>query len=239
MDAAILQRYYKYPAYVFKEIDSTNAFALNIVKKGAAHATLVVADKQTNGRGRMNRKFYSPSGGLYFSLILDFPPEKAGELTTLCAVETAKAIKRMYDIGCSIKWVNDLFADGKKVCGILCEGIPQLNKSVAGIGINIGKNSFPEHINAASLNIDQNKQRKEELCAKICKGILKNIEKIPAHMDTYRSLLMTLNKPISFTYKGKEMYGVALDADDTGALIVKTDEGVLRLFSGEVSVKTV
>ncbi len=239
MNYAILHRYYSYKAYLFNETDSTNDFAMELAKNGAEHGTIVAADIQKKGRGRMGRRFYSPYGGLYFSLILDFPPERAGEITTLCAVETAKSIKSMYNISCSIKWVNDLLFNNKKVCGILCEGIPQIKKSVAGIGINIGENSFPEQINAASLNIPEDKQRKEELCAKICSGILKNIDRMPEHMDTYRSLLETLNKSVKFTYKGEEISGLARDVDDTGALIVETDKGVLRVFSGEASVKTI
>ncbi|MDO5022956.1 MAG: biotin--[acetyl-CoA-carboxylase] ligase [Eubacteriales bacterium] len=238
MDIELLKKYYNYPVNLFDNTDSTNAYALKLIKEGAEHGTIVAAESQTQGRGRMGRKFYSPRGGLYMSLVLDFPPERAGELTTLCAVATANSVKKLYNIDCSIKWVNDLLLYGKKFCGILCEGIPQLRKSVAGIGINIGENEFPADINAVSLNIPKEHQQKERLCADIALNIINNIPLMPKHMEEYRKKLSTLEQKIYFTYKGTAMHGIAKDVDDTGALLVETSSGIIRLFSGEVSVKT-
>ena len=135
-------------------IDSTNNRAKALAAQGAPHGTLVCAIAQTGGRGRFGRVFHSPEGsGIYISFVLrpKMPAERAVMLTSMTAVAVARAIEQLADVQVQIKWVNDLFIDGKKTCGILCEAgmdfeSGQLEYAVVGIGVNVGKMTFPEEL---------------------------------------------------------------------------------------------
>ena len=132
---------------ILPETASTNSDARALLLRGGTHGSLVVAARQTGGRGRMGRAFCSEEGGLYMSLLLRgaWP---AGQLTTLCAVAVCRAVERLTQLHLDIKWVNDAQLDGKKVCGILTEMNAQfdyINHIVVGIGINVHNESFPEH----------------------------------------------------------------------------------------------
>ncbi|NLJ64056.1 MAG: biotin--[acetyl-CoA-carboxylase] ligase [Christensenellaceae bacterium] len=238
MDIELLKKLYHYPVYGYDIVDSTNKIALDMAKSCAVHGSLIVADSQTVGRGRLGRSFYSPEGGLYMSIVLDMNPQFAGEITTLCAVAVCIAAKKLLNIELKIKWVNDCLYENKKVCGILCEGLPQMGKCVAGIGININREEFPSDISekAGSIIVDENKR--EELCAYIANYVVNEIHNIPKHMAEYKKRLITLNKKVYFTFEGKNIEGIAIDIDDTGALIVNTESGIIKLISGEVSVRT-
>lgn len=238
MYIGILKKLYPYPVYGYDTVDSTNKIALDMAKSGAAHGSLIVADSQTVGRGRLGRSFYSPKGGLYMSIVLDMNQQFTGEITTLCAVAVCLAAKKLLNIELKIKWVNDCLYENKKVCGILCEGLPQMGKCVAGIGININRKEFPSDISekAGSIIVDENKR--EELCAYIANYVVNEMHNIPKHMAEYKKRLITLNKKVYFTFEGKNIEGIAIDIDDTGALIVNTESGIIKLISGEVSVRT-
>lgn len=132
-------------------LESTNITAAEAAGDGCEALFTVVADTQTAGRGRLDRKFYSPSSGLYFSTVLrpGFPMSKYGLVTPFAAVAVHRAISRVCGVAPKIKWVNDLLLDGKKICGILSEsgtdkkGEPYI---VVGIGINTGDAPFPAEL---------------------------------------------------------------------------------------------
>lgn len=129
---------------VFDEVDSTNSRARALAMRGAAEGTVVTADSQTSGRGRMGRKFESPGGkGIYLSIILrpEFSPQIALFTTTAAAVAVSEAIYEVTGKETGIKWVNDIYIDGKKICGILAEAelnpkTSQFDFVILGIGIN-------------------------------------------------------------------------------------------------------
>ena len=107
--------------FAFKKIDSTNIYAKNLAKNGADEGTVLIAREQTDGKGRLGRTFSSKRGGLYFSVILR-PKNTLNDtvfITTAAAVAAARAIESVADKKCEIKWVNDIYITGKKVCGIL------------------------------------------------------------------------------------------------------------------------
>ena len=134
--------------YYYEQLDSTNLKALELAKQGAAEGTIVIAARQTAGRGRMRRKWESPEGkGLWFSMILrpTIAAEYCAQITLLTAVAAVKALQVLTDKKFSIKWPNDIMLDGKKVCGILAEmaltADGSIEYAVVGIGININMSS--------------------------------------------------------------------------------------------------
>ncbi len=129
--------------YKFKCVDSTNTVAKQLAREGADEGTLVTADRQDAGRGRLGRNFFSPDGGLYMSLLLrpEFSAADARLITTAAAVAVCRVLERKKGNCFSIKWVNDIYKDGRKVCGILTESAPspggKLEWAILGIGINL------------------------------------------------------------------------------------------------------
>lgn len=127
---------------VFDELASTNLTAREIARSGDRREQVIIARRQTRGRGRLGRSFFSPNGGLYMSLLL-FPNNSAHDalhITTAAAVAVARAIDRITNVKCEIKWVNDVYLNDKKICGILTEGqVSQsaLDFAVLGIGVNL------------------------------------------------------------------------------------------------------
>ena len=230
------------PIQAPEETSSTNTDARRWLQNGAAHGSLVAADRQTAGRGRLGRSFASADGGLYMSVVIksDLP---AGVLTTLCAVAVRRAIKALTGITADIKWVNDLQVNGKKICGILCEGVWQGDRLlgvIAGIGLNICQREFPEGLRdiAASLYPDGHSPvDPARFCAAIWKEIFTLLPLAPAHMAEYRQACLTLGQRVYWENAAGRREGMARDVDDTGALLIDTAEGPVVLAAGEVSVR--
>ena len=142
---------------VFSSVTSTNTILKEMAEQGAKEGTVIIAEEQTAGRGRTGKQFYSPKGtGIYISILLrpDIPAEESLFLTTSAAVATARAIEDVSDKRALIKWVNDIYLEDKKACGILTEGAfnvetGKLDYAIVGIGINvcIPDGGFPDNIN--------------------------------------------------------------------------------------------
>ena len=230
------------PVRVSEVTVSTNSDAKEWLMQGATHGSLIIARRQTGGKGRMGRSFASAEGGLYMSIVLRSPCG-AGELTTLCAVAVRRAVRQLTGIILDIKWVNDLLHNGKKVCGILCEGV--WNGSiplgyVAGIGLNVSQKEFPPDLKdiAASLYPDGNAPAGPEVFAsEIHKEIIRLLPGSPGHMAEYRSACLTLGKQIRWKKEEKTYTGIARDIDNNGSLIAETEDGTFRIRSGEVSLE--
>ena len=157
MDKKILEQYLdeKLNITIFDELDSTNNYLKKLGSQGEKETQLVIAQSQTSGRGRMGRTFYSPDGtGIYFSLLLHpkFSAKKSLFLTVMAAVSVAETVMKYNSNDVKIKWVNDIYIDGKKVCGILTEcsinADKKLDFAVVGIGINVvaPENGFPDEV---------------------------------------------------------------------------------------------
>lgn len=227
---------------VFSEIDSTNLEAKR--RATAVHNTpmLFVADSQTAGRGRMGRQFYSPdSTGLYMSYMYtpDCGFSDSVTVTAAAAVAVARAIKRLTDLEPEIKWVNDIYIGGKKVCGILTEAVTGKDvKIIIGIGINITTQSFPKEIEgiADSLKISVDRNR---LAARIVKELQVLISELSerSFIEEYRRLSCVLGRDVTFIKNGEERYGKAVDIDRDGGLVVQTSDGSITLNTGEISLK--
>jgi len=228
-----------YPLRLFDSLDSTNSYAKKWAAEGAPQGAAVFAREQTKGRGRRGRAFCSPPGGLYMSLVVENTQVSPGQLTTLAAVAALEAVAQVTGQRLHIKWVNDLLYQGKKVAGILTEGViiqGILAKSVIGIGLNLGPEELPVP-GAGSLYVKGQPADRERLAAEIMGRILSGLSQAPRHMASYRAHCINLGQWVSFEYENQPKTGLAEDVDNEGALLVKTREGPLRLIAGEVSIR--
>ncbi|HHX24836.1 MAG: biotin--[acetyl-CoA-carboxylase] ligase [Tepidanaerobacteraceae bacterium] len=237
--------------YYYTVIDSTNAEAKRIAQEGAPEGTLVIAEKQEKGRGRMSRLWSSPTGGIWFSIILrpNIPPQEATKLTIMTAVAVAEAIIYKTGIDAQIKWPNDILFDGKKVCGILTEmsaEMDMVNYIIVGIGINVNNDIFPnelKHIGTSLKNIKGYSFSRTALLAALLEGFEYYYEKFKNKrfdeiIDKWRSLCLNLDKSIRITGKDGIIEGIAMDIDESGALLVKTkNDETVRILSGDVSLR--
>ncbi|MFP3155798.1 biotin--[acetyl-CoA-carboxylase] ligase [Lachnospiraceae bacterium ZAX-1] len=157
--------------HYYDEVDSTNNVAKRLAEEGKPHGTLVVAEIQSQGKGRRGRGWISPAGeGLWFTILLkpDINPSSAPMLTLVMAMAVIKAIQSITGIEPSIKWPNDIIIDGKKVCGILTEMSAQIdyvNHIVLGTGINIHNKIFPDEIKNSATSLDIELQRRMDKSA--------------------------------------------------------------------------
>ena len=237
---------------VLKEVDSTNTYLKNAAEKGEKDGSVIIAETQTAGRGRIGRNFYSDKGGLYMSILIrpDMPTERSLFITTGTAVAVSKAIEKTSGKSVGIKWVNDIFIGGKKVCGILTEGASnfetgQLQYAVVGIGINVTepKEKFnPEIADIATAIYDKNEPYgiKNRLAAEILNQF-SEIIKAPdnkAVIDEYRARSIIIGKEVNIIENGEVKSATVVDIDDTAAIILKTDDGkIIKKTSGEISIK--
>ena len=235
-------------------IDSTNRIAKELANGGAANGTIVIAEEQTGGKGRLGRSFFSPKyKSILMSIILKpkFLPHDAPKCTLMTAVAVARAMIR-FDLKPAIKWPNDLLYNGRKIVGILTEisaEMSRINYIVIGIGINVNINreEFPEDIKdiAASLS-----EIKGETVSRtdFLKAMLEEFDKlyIEATQNGFENILqlwrkynITLGKKIKVIPAGsdEEFSAIAEDIDSEGALIVKTERGLERVYAGDVSIR--
>ena len=236
------------PLHFFHSTDSTNKRASALALEGACHGTCVIAGHQTAGRGRLGRSFYSPERqGIYLSVILkpDFDISKAVLITAAASVATSRAIQTVCGVHPQIKWVNDLYLDGKKICGILTEAITdfesgQITNIVAGIGINCSCEDFPDEIQGIAGGIPGS-YSKNALAAEVVNQLLDIASNIEARdfIDEYRQSSMVIGKNINVIKTGREpVAAFAEDIDSNGALIVSYSDGTREaLTTGEVSIR--
>ena len=222
-----------------QETDSTNRVAKELARQGAKHGTAVLARRQSAGRGRMGRQFFSPEGGLYLSVILrpDVTPEDLLLMTPMAATAVWKAVESLTGIRLGIKWVNDLYLEGKKVCGILCEGAG--DAVVVGIGLNLctPEGGFPPELNARALNVPY---PPEVLATIITEELLKGCEDLPYGGFLYEYIgnnIVCRRELMVYPVKGAPYPARGKQIDRRGRLIVETANGEQVLDSGEVSIR--
>ena len=239
--------------HYFESIDSTNTAAKKMAAEGAPDGTVLIADMQTGGRGRMGRSFHSPAGsGIYMSVILRprCPASKLMHLTCAVAVASADAIEAETGLRPGIKWTNDLVHEKQKLGGILTELSLDKNGyvdyAVLGVGINCCQSSedFPEEIRrvATSLQLCTGKSidRAAVAAAMITafERMSRSITDPQTFLPRYREDCITIGQSISLLRGDEVRHGDALDIDDNGSLIVKFDDGHIEsVHSGEVSIR--
>lgn len=237
---------------VRKTVTSTNTIAKELAAGGAREGTVIIASEQTEGRGRMGRSFYSPtSTGLYMSLILRprLSLEDSLLITTGAAVAAAKAIESVANRPVQIKWVNDLFIDGKKVCGILTEASLNvenggLEYAVLGIGINVNTRDFPDDIKEVAGSVFSEKPNDQPvtsiLAAKILNNLADTLDNLAGktYLAEYKKRSFLLGKNIYVIKGSKSIPAKAIDIDDKARLVVEyPDSSTEALNSGEVSIR--
>lgn len=229
-----------------KIITSTNAVLKDLANNGAAHATVLTAEGQTNGKGRLGRGFYSPEKtGLYMSILLkEGIDEEPPLLTTLAAVCVMKAIKDLTGKNTQVKWVNDVLLNGKKICGILTQGsfkAKKLEYAIIGIGVNVSTDSFPEEIKNTAGSLGEAPQFCKELRDKILYHFSVEFKKMKNRdfLDFYRQNCVTIGREIKIISPGKEpIEALAKGVDDNAGLVVEyKDKTKGVVSSGEVSVR--
>lgn len=236
---------------ILDKVDSTNNYAKELVLNGDRKNTVVIAESQIGGRGRVGRPFYSPKGnGLYMSILI-YPKlnvEYATLITTFTAVAVAKAIEKLTGGSTlNIKWVNDIYMNGKKICGILTEaGFDfeggAIDYAIIGIGINVFGTEFPDSIKNIATSIEKETGKiisRNELAVEILNN-LSNIQeaiKDKTYLDYYREKSNVIGKNVLVINGDNKFNAKAICIDDNAALIVETEDGMRTLNSGEVSIK--
>ena len=232
---------------------STNALLRERAAAGAAEGSVILANQQTQGRGRLGREFYSPPDtGIYQSLLLrprGMEPSKAVKLTTMAAVAACDAIEKVSGKEASIKWVNDIYLNEKKVCGILTEASYSLESGsldyvILGIGFNVypPAGGFPSELAgiADSILKIQTDQGKNRLAASFLRRFLE-IYRGTAEEDyatVYRAKSMVIGRPIRVISPAGTRNAYALDVDRDCRLIVRWEDGTVEhLSSAEISIR--
>ena len=237
---------------IYKTLESTNKTAKEMAVAGAEHGTVIIADSQTKGRGRYSRSYFSPSGGLYMSIILrpevlNF--ENPTSVTAFAAVAVCEAIESISEKTPKIKWVNDVLIDEKKVCGILTEAVTDFESGsldwiVLGIGINvyIKTEDFPDDLQTSATSIFPNEKMfgvRNKLSAEIINRIL-GYDITPREAEIfrkYKNRLAMLGNQVTVIQNKNEYKAAVIDIDAAGHLVVKNENGeIITVSSGEIRV---
>lgn len=239
-----------------EQVDSTNLYAKRIAEKGFSDGTVILANEQLKGKGRLGRSWTSPKDkGIWMTIMLkpNINPAQAAKVTLLTACAVNKAIEDNCDIKSKIKWPNDIICNGKKLCGILTEmnaELDEIHYLIVGIGINVNLDieEFPEelHSTATSIKIEKgiDVSRKE-----LVKSILNNFEvyyktflktgSISQFISEYREKSAVIGRDVNIISSTVKFKGRVLDISEEGQLLVQLEDGSIKeVISGEVSIRS-
>ncbi len=235
--------FYKTIEY-YDNVPSTNNLMKNTKYR---QGDVVIAENQSSGRGRNDRTFYSPKEkGLYFSFVIEpqLTVYDSLKITAICAVSLIKTIMKNYPLEPSIKWVNDIILNNKKVAGILCEAALEMNtaqiqKMVIGIGLNVHKQVFPDNLKdiATSLENEYDKfVEREKLVIDFLNYFYEDYKNL-SFIDDYKKYSCILHQNI-MVYQNNESYkAYVLDINDDASLKVLVDNEEKMLNSGEITIR--
>jgi BirA family biotin operon repressor/biotin-[acetyl-CoA-carboxylase] ligase len=242
--------------YIFfsREVGSTNDWAKELAELDAPEGAVVLAETQTAGRGRLGRKWISPKGGLWFSIIFKpkIKPIETVKLVFLASLAVAETIRELYGLRAETKWPNDVLVDGLKVCGILSEMKTvgeKVEYAVIGIGINANFNvdeEFPEELREKATSLEKALGRKISL-EELFKALLEKMESLHQQflkegftpiLERWKSYASFLGCEVEVHGDGERLEGTASNVDEDGALILKLKDGsIKRVFAGDLSLK--
>jgi len=227
---------FEHKVYYFLELSSTMDKARELARRGAEEGTIIIAEKQEHGRGRLNREWLSAQGGIYFTLILRprISPSYAPRITLMASIAVANTIRELFGLDAEVKWPNDVLLKGKKVCGILAEMDAEMdivNFVNLGMGINANNSIHPFEKTATSLKQSLGKEisRKD-----VFNSVLAEIDKRQDLLtkedliEEWKRLAATLDKDVSITSPGEKIVGRVVDIDSNGALIIEERDGSRR-----------
>lgn len=237
----------------FESLDSTNTKVCELAHQGAEEGTVVVAEKQTAGKGRRGRNWESPAGtNIYMSVLLrpQIEANKAPMLTLVMAYSIGKVLKERGYETMQIKWPNDLVLSGKKVCGILTEAElkgQEIDCVIVGVGINVNEKEFPEELldKATSLYLEKGiEENREMLIEDVLNTFAVDYKKFLEEKnlsfikDEYNQMLVNYHREVRVLDPGNEYTAFAHGIDDMGELLVeKVDGSIEAVYAGEVSVR--
>ena len=222
----------------FDEVGSTQ----DVLKEyNLPYGAVVVANRQRAGRGRLGRVWHSQEGGLYFSFLLN--PKQFKDLLPLPLVVGYALVLLLENEGFfpMLKWVNDVYVKGKKVCGVLVERTS--NKLIVGVGINLNQKDFPKDINASSLYLISGKTfEKKDILLKtldIFKDTLQQYSELGfgVFKEPIKQRLMFLGQEV-IVYAQEPAVGIFEDIDQDGGLLLRTAKGTVKFNAGEVSLRS-
>ncbi len=232
--------------FVFPSTDSTNRVALDMGRKGAPHGQAILAETQTSGRGRLGRAWTSPAGkGIYLSVILrpKLALSQLSKLTLAAAVAAAETLEAAKIKNVQIKWPNDLLIKGRKVCGILTELVAEADRVecvILGIGINVNTAQADLPPQATSLKLEAGRDLDRNL---LTAQLLNNLEVRLAQVEgraweqtraAWNRRSAVKGKSVKVTTLNEAVVGTAQGIDPSGALLVKTRDGLKKVYSGDV-----
>ncbi len=232
--------------------ESTNASVRDKANMGKPEGYMILANEQTAGRGRLGRSFFSPKdSGIYMSLLLrpgNYSSKQAARITTMAAVAICEAIEEVSEEKAEIKWVNDVFVRGKKVCGILTEGAFNLESglldyAVLGVGINVyqPQGGFPDELSPIAGAVFQEKQNdaKNRLVSTFLNRFYGYYHAGDStdYVEEYRKRSFVIGKQVTLTAFNESKNAVVVGIDEECRLLVKYPDGTQECFSsGEISV---
>jgi BirA family biotin operon repressor/biotin-[acetyl-CoA-carboxylase] ligase len=234
---------------VHDSVDSTNSVARLNAENGRDEGTIVIARTQKAGYGRMKRNWFSPSGGLWFSVILrpHLTPVRAAMITLMAGVAVSETLKEDYQVHATIKWPNDIHIGGKKISGIITEmrtSVSEIEYIILGVGINVnfGALDLPKEVRMGSTTLKDELERDIDL-EDLLVATLKRIShyylmlkdgKFDTILNKWREYSDTLGKRVRIDMPNESIEGLACDLDESGALILKKDSGdIQKIFAGD------
>ena len=243
-------RKFGHELYFFQKTDSTNRLAADMARNGKPEGTVVVADSQTAGRGRLQRQWHSPSGqNLYCSLILrpETPPFKAPQAALIAGMALCRTIRGLLPKHePQVKWPNDVFLEGRKIAGILCAMVSEMERVehlVVGIGINVNITRFPDELAslATSLQIVSGREFLRPLLLAKFLADLENaysqwlLQGLESFMDEWSEVAYLTGRRVKIDTLPDKAAGKVLGISPDGALLIREDDGHIRsIASGDV-----
>ncbi|MCI0416624.1 biotin--[acetyl-CoA-carboxylase] ligase [bacterium] len=230
----------------FDEIDSTNRAASDLARSGVAEGTVVLADSQTQGRGRNTHTWYSPGGvNLYFTVVLIPPVERLHYLPYVAGLSIARALDP-WEFDSDLKWPNDILINGKKAGGVLIQTSLEENRlqfALVGIGINVNTRDFPDELRPIAISLAQalGKELERE---KFLADLLFELEQLYGRItgmswEEVKNLVgrrssMLHDCPVQIEHQGEIKMGITAGLDSMGGLIVQTPAGTEIFYAGEI-----
>jgi BirA family transcriptional regulator, biotin operon repressor / biotin---[acetyl-CoA-carboxylase] ligase len=222
--------------HYFDAVDSTMDVARDLARKQCPHFTVVIAGRQTKGRGRLKRTWQSSEGGLYFTVVVrpEVPPALSSRVNFAASMILAQTLRGLFDVHAAVKWPNDILVDGKKVAGILSEmdaETDRVNFINIGIGINVNNDPTPDEPMALSLKkILGRPVERRALLKTFLDGFEHTIDDagLVNVVSQWKKYTQTLNRQVKIVTTREVAKGLAVDVDDDGALIIKLPDGSLK-----------
>ena len=237
-----------------RKVSSTNDRAKQLAVQGVPAGTVVIAATQTHGRGRLDRKWISPVGGLWFSVILkpEVSVSKISHLTFVTSLAVAECLKDLYGLKVETKWPNDVLVKGRKICGILGETSSTEEKAtfvILGVGVNVNfdtEKTFPEPIRLTTTSVEKELGHKVKL-ETLLKALLEKFERtlglclnqgFKSVLSEWKKYAFFLGNEVEVVDRISTISGTACDIAEDGALVLRSKDGSLRhIFAGDLFLR--